>query len=269
MKKWLISICLILSLASFGIADFANARGGSSSGGSSGGKSSSSGSSWGSKSSTPSTGSSWGSKRSSSPTSVSSWGKRDSIKSTSSRAAIVGKESRGQTQANYVKSTTSTDWNKSRSTYTAGKTIYTPRYTTTNRTPEQHTVIVNRYHNSYGGYYYGDPFNHSLIWTFSTLWWFNHWNEIDRARYADDAKYKELEAKVRQMEAQGTKRDANYKDPNMDEGVMYSDGYLNKTKAEGENSAWGYFLWILLILGIAAGCFFLLRMVLRRNLRNN
>jgi len=156
-------------------------------------------------------------------------------------------ESKAKVQADYVRRTTSQDWNQSRNAYVSGKTVYTPTYTTVARTPQQQTVIVNRYHNYYGGHYYGDPFNHNLIWTFSALWWFNHWNEIDRERYVNDARYRQLEAEVAALRAKGTVPDPNYKDPGMDEAVMYNDSYLNEVKQDS-SSGWGVALLIISII---------------------
>lgn len=153
--------------------------------------------------------------------------KRDVMNQT----RIANKEHIAQTKAK-IANTTPTDWKARRSAYTAGKTIYTPqRNQATQYTGPTRTIVINRYNNSYGGYYYNDPFNHNLIWTFSALWWYHHWDSVDKTHYADDARMKQLEAEVAKLKAQGIAQNTAYVDPNMDETVMYGDGYLEGIKA--------------------------------------
>jgi hypothetical protein len=288
MKKNSIVIILLSLLLVFFSQDISwggRGGGGFSGGMSGGGRSFGGGSSWGGRSSSPSS-SSWGSKGATtpSPSKGTSWGSKESTttaqkqsatkwgsksdtgtsKSQSARSNIVNSESKAKVQADYVKRTTPQDWNKSRSTYMAGRTTYTPTYATVTRTPQQRTIVINRYHNSYGGYYYGDPYNHSLIFTFSTLWWFNHWDSIDRERYANDARYRQLEAEIAALRAKGTTPDPNYKDPGMDEGVMYGDGYLNKAKEES-SSHWLRNLLIFFVIVALVTLAIIRRRIVRRS----
>lgn len=147
---------------------------------------------------------------------------------------LVADKARVASVQNSVKSTTPTDWGAARSSYSAGKQPYTPTVTAVNRSHEERTVIINKYHN-YGpsGMYYADPFNHSMMFMFSTIWWMNMWDHVDRSHYRDDPRMRELEREVAQLRAQqgaNWKPDPNYKDPGMTDAVMYSDGYLQAVK---------------------------------------
>jgi len=130
-----------------------------------------------------------------------------------------------------VQNTSKKDWDTKRSTYMKGKSTYTPTRATASRySGNQRTVVINRYHNGYGGYYYNDPFNHSLIWSFSTIWWYHHWSGIDRSHYANDARMRNLEAEIAKMKARNVAVNADYTDKGMDNTVMYGDGYLENVK---------------------------------------
>jgi len=94
-----------------------------------------------------------------------------------------------------------------------GKKSHTPKYNSASRySGSQRTVIVNRYNNSYGGYYFADPYNHSLIFSFSTIWWYHHWATVDRSHYASDARMRQLESEVAALKAKNTPVDTNYQD---------------------------------------------------------
>ena len=231
-------------------------KGGSSGGGGRAGGSVSGG---GKSSSGSSGGSSWGGKSTgSAPTTAKaptnqagSWGAKTGSSSTpsmpsSNRATIMTsqKVANAKSQAvatkEYTKTKGPADWSSSRTGYSSGKTAYTPQVATVYQSPASRTVVYNRYYNSGpGGYAYSDPFNHNMIFMFSTMWWFHHWNTVDRELYKDDARIKELEKEVEKLKAQGLKPDPKYKDPGMDEGVMYSDSYLSAVK-EGTISEASY-----------------------------
>lgn len=191
--------------------------------------------------------SSWGSsskssvKTPSASTTKTSWGSTNNSlrlpsqpRLVSSRSAVIKTRQMNAVQAkNYAKTSTPADWNKSRTNWTTNRpnSTYRPVITPTNRTSQQRTVIINRYHNEYGGYAFNDPFNHALIWTFSNLWWYHHWNEVDKSMYANDIRMKQLEAEVAAMQAKGIPKNTAYQDSGMDQAVTYSDGYLDAAKS--------------------------------------
>ena len=131
-----------------------------------------------------------------------------------------------------VAKTTPTDWKNSKSAYTSTSN-YKPRTDVSyskKYSPAERDVYRQRYNNTYNGYYYNDPYDHAMIWGFSSLWWYHHWDSIDRTHYANDARMRQLEAEVAMMRSQGIAANPNYLDPNMNESVMYSNGYLNGVK---------------------------------------
>ena len=198
-------------------------------------------------------------------TNSSSWGstKQKATTTKSDRSKVMAEKKKAQTQRQYtksktaVKNTTSKDWKASKSSYTA-KSNYKPRkdVSYSNRyTGNQRTVVINRYNNSYGGYYYNDPYDHSMIWGFSTLWWYHHWNSIDRTHYAQDARMRQIEAEVAAMRAKGITQNADYMDPGMDKTTAYSTGYLqgvkdNKFQQEKKSYAW---VWTIIIIILVIG----------------
>jgi len=149
-------------------------------------------------------------------------------KSATSKATVA------KTKAS-VATTSKSDWSSSKSAYTSSKSstnAVSPKINTASAyTGNTRTVVINRYNNSYGGYYYNDPYDHSLISGFSTLWWYHHWSTIDRSHYdSDDAKFKELEAEVAKLKAEGIAPDPDYVEEGMDTTVMYSEGYMQGVK---------------------------------------
>jgi hypothetical protein len=262
MKKanlWL-NMAIIIIISLFFITDFnAFARGGGGGGGGRGGGGFSGGSrgggsssSWGaskpspsvpSKSSVSQNSASSAMKNTNSGTKT-SWGSKNDtapIQNTSTaRAAayanknLVADKARSEAVQNTVKNTTVSDWNSARSNYSSGKNIYTPKTTPVKRSGEERQVIVNKYYNiGSRGVAYADPFNHSMMFMFSTMWWMNMWDHIDHDHYRDDPKYAELKREVEVLKAQqgsDWKPDPNYRDPGMTDAVMYSDGYLQAVK---------------------------------------
>ena len=175
----------------------------------------------------------------------------------SNRSAVMKTRQMNAVQAeNYAKTSTPADWNKSRSTWTTNKPYsnYRPTFSGTRYTGQQRTVVINRYHNEYGGYAFNDPFNHALIWTFSTMWWYHHWNEVDKSMYANDIRMKQLEAEVAAMRAKGMPVVSNYQDNGMNQAVMYSDGYLNAAKSGKlkTKDPWGTATRVLILVGFVA-----------------
>lgn len=155
----------------------------------------------------------------------------------SNRKAVLSKRSVASNKARIASTkkrlanTSKKDWTAKRSSYMKGKKTYTPTYNSKSRySGNQRTIIVNRYNNSYGGYYYGDPYNHSLIWSFSSIWWYHHWATIDRSHYGDDSRMRKLETEIAVLKAKNTPVNENYQDEGMDESVQYGDGYLEGVK---------------------------------------
>lgn len=63
----------------------------------------------------------------------------------------------------------------------------------------------------------------------SELFWFHHWAQISPYRnYFDAKQYTDMEARVKTLEAQNTKRDPNYLDPNVSPDLQYSPDYQKK-----------------------------------------
>jgi hypothetical protein len=85
-------------------------------------------------------------------------------------------------------------------------------------------VVV--YHDPYGSPFWWWLLDQSLD---SRAWWvYHHQQVMDQARYqallSHDA---QLEARLRQLEAQGVPRNPAYAPPGMDPDLMYTDGYVN------------------------------------------
>ena len=231
---------------------FAKSSGG---GGGGGGGHSSGGSVSSSRSSGGSSSSSWGSKSTpTTPTQTAqpsgsagkstSWGEKTGTSTstanattTSNRSTIMTQQKASNLKAqaaetkNFTSKTSSTDWKASQKKYSTGKAAYTPKVGTHTQDTNTRTVVYNRYYNSGpGGYAYADPFNHNMIFMFSTMWWYHNWNQIDRELYKDDIRMKELEKEIEKLKAQNIKVDPKYRDSGMDEAVMYNEGYLQAVK---------------------------------------
>ena len=93
----------------------------------------------------------------------------------------------------------------------------------------------------YGAYYsrpvvvYNDPYP-SMFWWWMldrsleerALWAYHHQSSMDQARYREMcAKDAQLEARVRQLEAQKVARDPNYAPKGMDPDLMYTNDYVD------------------------------------------
>lgn len=81
---------------------------------------------------------------------------------------------------------------------------------------------------------YRDPYSDMFWWWLlaqsldtRASWAYHHRDSMDQARYREmlqrDA---QLEARVRQLEQQGTKRDPGYQPPGVDRDLMYTDQYV-------------------------------------------
>jgi hypothetical protein len=87
--------------------------------------------------------------------------------------------------------------------------------------------------------YFGSPFSygHAFVgaWDLwflmraSEMFWFHHWNEISPYRdYFEAQRYAELEKRVKELEQQGTVRDPEYMDPDVDPDLQLSSEYQDK-----------------------------------------
>lgn len=137
-----------------------------------------------------------------------------------------------------------------------------------------HERWVNREYRQqqfYGSYYtrpvviYNDPYPSFFWWWLldrsleeRALWAYHHRQQMDAARYnALLAKDAQLEARIRQLEAQGVARDPKYTPAGMDTDLMYSNEYVDAvynpapTVHDGDSTGFWVFLqvlfWIFLI----------------------
>lgn len=215
-----------------------------------------------SKGSTPatSTGNSWGSKSTSTT---------DVIKKTPSGRAVAVSNmqeareyNKRNTETAKLLSTKSPEAIQSEKDQVIRRIGYTsPSITYTSvdpYTPERRIVVVNTYHNVYGGRAFADPYDHMIIWGLSDLWWYNHWHSIDRSHYYEDARYRELEARIHQMEAQNISRNSNYIDPNIPHESTLSAGYIDAVKNGSiENvseDSFGGVMWIVVVFLLISVC---------------
>lgn len=118
----------------------------------------------------------------------------------------------------------------------------------------------NRHYTVYQTYYsrttpivmYSDPYDHYFYWWLldrsldqRALWVYNHYDSIDRARindmYIKDA---QLEARVRQLEADKARRDPTWTPTGLDPDLQYHDSYVNAVynpQHEVYHADWGSF----------------------------
>ena len=90
-------------------------------------------------------------------------------------------------------------------------------------------------------------------------WVYNHRNEIDPARYEElKRKDADLEQRLKELEAQGAKKDPSYVPPGIDRDQMYSDDYVQKAFDEKNKShfPWGWVIGIVVVLGVTYLVFF-------------
>ena len=119
------------------------------------------------------------------------------------------------------------------------------------------------------GYYYHDPYNTLFflwLWDRSiedrAMWMYCHRDSMDSTRYRDlVAKDAQLEARIKQLEAQKTARDPNYTPKGIDTDLMYTDSYVDSVynptgsvnASSGGSSAFGWVCGIfvaLLVIGL-------------------
>lgn len=76
------------------------------------------------------------------------------------------------------------------------------------------------------GYAFVGPWDLWFLMRASDMFWFHHWNEISPYKsYFNQQEYDKLETRVQELEKQGTQRDPNYLDPNVDPDLQLSQQY--------------------------------------------
>ena len=133
------------------------------------------------------------------------------------------------------------------------------------------TIINNRYYGGRGwgtwgwGMYGVGMWDMFFLSTASHMFWHHHWHDrrLRRALYEENLLEKEelgkLEARVKELEAQGVKRDPNYLPDDVDPDLAYSKEYVEQhpdefySEAEKES---GGGLWSLLSLGAIGFLFY-------------
>jgi hypothetical protein len=149
-------------------------------------------------------------------------------------------------------------------TYAGGYTtpVYIPDATTLSTRPV-------RIYNVYNSYYsrpvvtYRDPYDSFFWWWLldrslddRAYWAYHHRYDMDPARYqALVTADQQLEARVEQLEAQQTPRDANYVPAGLDQDLMYSDRYVGHAYSNRPTTAGSVAFWVLGVptaLGISA-----------------
>ena len=107
---------------------------------------------------------------------------------------------------------------------------------------------------------YRDPYDNFFFKYVTFNWLFHHWNSIDKSRF-DEARLRELEDKVEEMEAQGIERDPNYTLPGMEPDLQYSDEELENLQeakevlefeAEREEDKSGFGWLTIFLVGLVA-----------------
>lgn len=130
----------------------------------------------------------------------------------------------------------------------------------------------------YGVYYsrpvviYSDPYPSFFWWWLldrsldeRAMWAYHHQSTMDQMRYRDMlAKDAQLEARIRQLESQGVKRDSSYTPKGMDQDLMYSNEYVDAVYNPVPTSeAWT--VWkVFLVIGVIGGVMFLVWFVFIR-----
>jgi len=228
MKKYF-NILLCIIFLNFGVFDLLYAKGSSSSGSSSSG-SSSSGSSF-----------------------SEGGGSRSSSSSFSGSSGYTAKSPSGTKYDNSARTAASHDSSKAK--FDSSKSSNSPSSSHTTYSPAPRVEREASVYRSYKptGYYtppanttviYRDNYNSNFLQVATMMWMFHHWDTVDKSRF-EESKLKELEAKVKQMEQQGVKRDINYTQPGVDSDLMY-----NKTENESVSNTVAWWIVLMVASGI-------------------
>jgi hypothetical protein len=109
---------------------------------------------------------------------------------------------------------------------------------------------------SYGSAFVG-PWDLWFLMRASDLFWFHHWNTISPHRdYFEQKEFAEMEARVKALEQQNTKRDENYLEPGVDPDLQFSEDYQQKHMGDIYNtnknpvSAGGIIVTLIIISGV-------------------
>lgn len=123
-----------------------------------------------------------------------------------------------------------------------------------NRESRQQQVFSNYY--SRPVVVYNDPYP-SVFWWWMldrslderAMWAYHHQHTMDQARYREMlARDAQLEARIKQLEKDGVKRDENYTPKGVDNDLMYSDDYVDAAyNPEGTSSLCSVIFWILCV----------------------
>lgn len=130
-----------------------------------------------------------------------------------------------------------------------------------------------RYYGQTTVYRYNDGFNVFFwLWLLDRprndrdMWVYNHRDEMDRARYeALLQKDTNLEQRLKELEAQGVKKDPSYVPAGVDRDLMYNDEQVKKIYEESRKPSfpWGWSIFI--ILFVAVVIVFFVRFKVRRD----
>ena len=138
-------------------------------------------------------------------------------------------------------------------------------------------VIIN-----VGGGYLGGPLSYGSafagIWDMwfltraSQLFWYNHWSEISPYRNNfDQAKFNEMEARVKELEQQKVAKDPNYLEPGVDPDLQFSSEYQQSHVSDiyytdkSGSSAQSVFGTIFMLIIIVALLLYIFKKVSRKN----
>jgi hypothetical protein len=79
------------------------------------------------------------------------------------------------------------------------------------------------------GYAFVGPWDMWFLMRASELFWYHHWAEISLYNnYFDAAQYAKMDARVKQLEAQGVAKDPNYLEPGVDPDLQLTTDYQEK-----------------------------------------
>jgi hypothetical protein len=125
---------------------------------------------------------------------------------------------------------------------------------------------VNTYYSYPSTVVYRDPYDDFFFRYVTITWLFHHWDSVDKRRF-DEAKLRELETKIEQMEKEGMVRDPNFVMPEADPDLQYAEEELENLQeakdvidleAEQESDGGG-FGWLTIFLAgvlVVGGVYF-------------
>jgi hypothetical protein len=132
--------------------------------------------------------------------------------------------------------------------------VYVPDAGTLSSRPVRIYSVFNPYY-SRPVVVYHDPYN-SLFWWWlmdrslddRASWAYHHRYDMDPARYqALVANDQQLQARVEQLESQQAPREPNYAPPGVDQDLMYSDRYVERSYSNRPTPAGAIAFWLLAV----------------------